>query len=118
MRPNSRKKQAPVGFWAECLARLPFMGLFLIMSVLTGTMFFNDEGLPLYFHMRDTRQQLVEQIQQLEYINAAMAKDITRIQTDPQRLEELARNRLGMVRPGEKVYQFVEPAPSSLTARP
>ena len=88
------------------------------MSVLTGTMFFNSDGLPLYFHMRETRQHLIEQIKQLEVINASVQDDITRIQRDPQRLEELARNRLGMVRQGEVVYQFVEPAPSSITARP
>jgi cell division protein FtsB len=63
------------------------------------------------------RQHVFEQIQQLEYINLAMQEDITRIQSDPQRLEELARNRLGMVRQGETVYQFVEPAPSSITAQ-
>jgi cell division protein FtsB len=68
--------------------------------------------------MRETRQHLTEQIKQLEDINASIQEDITRIQRDPQRLEELARNRLGMVRQGEVVYQFVEPAPSSITARP
>lgn len=88
------------------------------MSILTGTMFFNAEGLPLYFEVRENRQNLIKQIQQLEYINASMQKDITRIQQDPQRLEELARNRLGMVRQGETVYQFVEPVPSSITAMP
>jgi cell division protein FtsB len=67
--------------------------------------------------MRDNRQHVLEQIQQLEYINLAMQEDITRIQSDPQRLEEIARNRLGMVRQGETVYQFVEPAPSSITAQ-
>ncbi len=87
------------------------------MSVLAGTIFFNEDGLPLYFQMRENRQHVVEQIQQLEYINVSMQEDIIRIQRDPQRLEELARNRLGMVRPGEKVYQFVEPAPSSISAR-
>ncbi len=88
------------------------------MSMLAGTMFFSEDGLPRYFKMRENRQYLVKQIEQLEYMNAAMQGDITRIQHDPQRLEELARDRLGMVRPGEKVYQFVEPSPSSLTARP
>ncbi len=88
------------------------------MSVLAGTMFFNADGLPLYFQMRENREYMLKQIEQLEYMNAAMQEDITRIQHDPLRLEELARDRLGMVRPDEKVYQFVEPAPSSLTARP
>jgi len=117
MRPNS-KKHVTRGFWGDLFERLPIVGAFLIMSLLAGTMFFNADGLPLYFQVRENRQNLVKQIQQLEYINASMEKDIVRIQQDPQRLEELARNRLGMVRPGETVYQFVEPVPSSITARP
>lgn len=117
MRPNN-KKRASTGFGGEFPARLPWVGAFLIMSILAGTMFFNSEGLPLYFQMRETHQHLLEQIQQLKRINAAVEEDLTRIQQDPQRLEELARNRLGMVRQGEMVYQFVEPAPSSYTARP
>ncbi len=98
--------------------RLPIVGAFLIMSMLAGMMFFNADGLPLYFQVRENRQHLIKQIQQLEYINSSMQEDITRIQKDPHRLEELARNRLGMVRQGETVYQFVEPVPSSITARP
>jgi len=116
MRPNN-KKHVSRGFWGDLFDRLPFVGAFLIMSVLAGTMFFNADGLPLYFQMRENRQHVIDQIQQLEYINLAMQQDITRIQSDPQRLEELARNRLGMVRQGETVYQFVEPAPSSITAQ-
>ena len=116
MRPNN-KKHVSRGFWGDLFDRLPLVGAFLIMSVLAGTMFFNADGLPLYFQMRENRQQMIEQIQQMEYINVAMQEDIARIQSDPQRLEELARNHLGMVRKGEKVYQFVEPAPSSITAQ-
>lgn len=116
MRPNN-KKHASRGFWGDLLERLPIVGAFLMMSLLAGTMFFNADGLPLYFHVRENRQQLIKQIEQLEYMNIAMQQDIVRIQSDPQRLEELARNRLGMVREGETVYQFVEPAPSSFTAQ-
>ena len=116
MRPNN-KKRVSRGFWRDLFDRLPLVGAFLIMSVLAGMMFFNKDGLPLYFQMRENRQHLIEQIQQLKYMNVAMQEDITRIQHDPQRLEELARNRLGMVRKDETVYQFVEPAPSSITAQ-
>lgn len=117
-RPNNRKKRRPAGFWEELLERLPLVGLFLILSILTGTMFFSEKGLPLYFEMREARQNVKNQIRQLEGLNNTVQADILRIQKDSFRLEELARNRLGMVRPGEKVYQFVEPAPSSITARP
>jgi len=116
VRPNN-KKHVSRGFWGDLFDRLPFVGAFLIMSLMAGTMFFNEDGLPLYFDIREKRQRIIEQIQQLEYMNVAMQEDITRIQHDPQRLEELARNRLGMVRQGETVYQFVESTPSSITAR-
>jgi cell division protein FtsB len=117
-RPNNRKKRGRQGVVEDLLERLPSVGLFLLLSILTGTMFFSQKGLPLYFDMREARQSLQHQIRQLELVNAAVEADILRIQTDEFRLEELARNRLGMVRPGEKVYQFVEPAPSPITARP
>ena len=116
MRPNN-KKHVSRGFWGDVLDRLPLVGAFIIMSLLAGTMFFNEDGLPLYFHMRENHEHVLGQIHQLEYMNVAMQKDIARIQHDPQRLEELARNRLGMMRKGEIVYQFVEPAPSSITAQ-
>ncbi len=116
MRPNNKKRTSR-GFWGDLFERLPIVGAFLIMSLLAGTMFFNADGLPLYFQVRENRQQLIKHIEQLESMNVAMQQDIVRIQSDPQRLEELARNRLGMVRQGETVYQFVEPAPSSITAQ-
>ncbi len=117
MRANNKKRQKE-GFWGELFDRLPFVGAFVLMSVLAGTMLFSADGLPLYFSMRDSKHQLEERIQQLEFTNVSMKKDIARVQRDPTRLEELARNRLGMVRRGEKVYQFVEPPSSSITAKP
>ncbi len=117
MRTNHKKRKKE-GFWGDFFERLPFVGAFLLMSVLAGTMLFSADGLPLYFSMRDSKQHLEDRIQQLEFINASMKNDIARIQRDPERLEELARNRLGMVRRGEKVYQFVEPPSSSITAKP
>jgi len=116
VRPNN-KKHVSRGFWGDLFDRLPFVGAFLIMSLMAGTMIFHEDELPRYFHLREYRLHVVEQIQQLEDINVSMQKDIKRIQHDPQRMEELARNRLGMVRQGETVYQFVEPVSSSFTAR-
>ena len=117
MRANNKKRRKE-GFWGEFFERLPFVGAFVVMSVLAGTMLFSADGLPLYFSMRESKTQLEARIQQLEFLIASMEKDISRIQRDPLRLEELARNRLGMVRRGEKVFQFVEPPSSPITAKP
>ena len=52
MRPNN-KKHVSRGFWGDLFERLPIVGAFLIMSMLAGTMFFNADGLPLYFQVRE-----------------------------------------------------------------
>ena len=38
-----------------------------------------------------------------------LRQEINQVQHDPSKLEQLARDQLGMVREDEIVYQFVEP---------
>ena len=83
------------------------LGVFL-GAVLIGSMIFDDMGLSKYLTMRKQAQQLRQEIGELEESNAALRKEIDRIQHDPARLEELARERLGLVRKGETVYQVAE----------
>lgn len=72
---------------------------------------FGDMGLPRYFSMRDHAQQLEAEIQDLQRMTRALRGDIDRLEHDPLKIEQLARERLGYVRKGETVYQLV-PEPS------
>ncbi len=81
-------------------------GLFAI--VLGVAFFFGDMGLFKYLWMRDHARQLEQELKDLERANAELRTDIKRTQNDPARIEELARERLGYVRPGETVYQIVK----------
>jgi|SRR5437867_1180416 len=76
--------------------------------VLLGSFVFDEMGLPKYFEMRKHGQQLEQDIRELERTNGGLRTEIHRIQHDPARIEELARERLGFVRKGETVYQLVE----------
>ncbi len=78
-------------------------------GVLVFSFFFDEMGLEKYFRMRRHAQQLEHNIFQLERSNSALRRDLRRIRDDPFRVEFLARERLGMVRPGETVYQVVQP---------
>ena len=49
-----------------------------------------------------------DEIVALEQANTALREKIHRLESDFFTLEELARERLGYVKEGEKVYQFVE----------
>jgi cell division protein FtsB len=76
---------------------------------------FGEMGLPQYFSMRDHAQQLEVEIQDLQRTTKALRGDIDRLEHDPVKIEQLARERLGYVRKGETVYQLI---PDSSQERP
>lgn len=63
---------------------------------------------------RSTRQQsaLRQEIKRLKDENARLRREVEALQHDETRLEEIARLKLGLVRPGEVVYRFLGPAGS------
>ncbi len=86
---------------------MKFLALMLGLG-LTSSFLFGDMGLIQYWMMRQHARQLEEDIQALREGNAALRLEIERVQHDPARIEELAREQLGFVRKGETVYQLVE----------
>ena len=93
--------------------RVQIVGALLLGMLLLGFIFFDKDGIPLYLQMLQEIDQLDTHAQHLQTTNQSLRLEIDRIQQDPLKLEELARDRLGMVRPGELVYQFVEPQSST-----
>lgn len=64
---------------------------------------------------RLTRQQsaLRQEIARLKDENARLRGEVEALQHDETRLEEIARLKLGLVRPGEVVYRFIGPPGSA-----
>lgn len=61
-----------------------------------------------YWKMIRELEQTKADIAELKKANAAFREEIRLVKSDPFTLEKLARERLGYVREGETVYQFVE----------
>ena len=91
------------------MSKLPVVAGMILSGLFLGYIFFTEEGIPRYLQMVHTAEQLEHRIQKIQENNDFLENEILRVRSDPHKLEELARNRLGMVRKGEKVYQFVEP---------
>ena len=108
MRPNQKRKK-PQGFIAGTFTRLPLMASVILGSLFLGYLFLHENGLPLYLDMLDRQHELTNDTQQLAEANESLRKEINHVQHDLSKLEELARDQLGMVREDEVVYQFVEP---------
>lgn len=90
----------------------------LIVVVALGMSFFFDEmGVRKYLAMQRHARELEADIRLLERTNSDLRLELTRIQHDPLRMEELARERLGFVRKGETVYQLVPNSPHGSLGR-
>lgn len=86
-------------------------------ALLLAALFFGEMGLLRYLGMRDHAQQLELEIMDLERTGRALRAEIDRLERDPVKIEQLARERLGLVRRGETVYQLV-PDSSQERSRP
>lgn len=101
---NRRRRRLP--------RRRPTRGGLALIGLIVGgfvlaTVFFDDMGLKRYLAMRQQAEELEREIFVLERSNKDLREEIIRVQRDPARIEELARERLGFVRDGETVYKVV-----------
>jgi cell division protein FtsB len=82
-----------------------FCGLFIILSLFT---IFGDRGI---FHLRRLRGEK-EALDERNFIllreNEALRERIRRLRHDDFYLEKIAREELGLARPGEIVYSFAD----------
>ncbi len=104
---QNRKLEKSSGRWAAPRRAGYPLGLLIgvtlcLIWTLQGT------GLPRYWMMTQELERTQEEIASMEEVNAALREEIHRLESDPFTLERFARERLGYVKEGETVYQFVE----------
>jgi cell division protein FtsL len=90
------------------LAVLVLLGLALV-SIL------GNRGLVRLYHMQQEKAALAREIQALGAANAVLADEVKALRSDPSRIEAIAREDLGLVKPGELVFEF--PAPPAAPPR-
>lgn len=89
---------------------LSIIGAGVLMGYFTYSFFFDAMGVMKYLNMKRTQAQIAEEIKVLEAKNARLKKDIEAVKHDPATLEQLARERLGMVQQDETVFLLVPDA--------
>jgi cell division protein FtsB len=96
--------------WLEWRQRV-----FIVMQVIGAggcvwlfvALFSGEMSLTRYLAMREHAKNLEQELSDLRRESAVLQLDITRLQHDPVKIEQLAREQLGYVRKGETVYQLV-----------
>ena len=78
--------------------------IFLLVLVAASVM--SNRGLLRLYRMHQERATLDREVQDLISANAALADEVRALRTDPSRIEAIAREELGLVKPGDLVYEF------------
>lgn len=87
--------------------RVRLLGFFLVLFLALSL--FGERGLLQIYKMQKTQAELQKEIRRLERSIEALSREAQALRDHPEQLEELAREALGLVRPGEIVYQFSPP---------
>jgi len=86
--------------------RFLFLSLVLFL-VMVCTAVFNKEGILTVYRFQGDLAELKENNRRLMDENLTLRREIEELKTDPYVIEKIAREKLNLVKPGEKVYQLV-----------
>ena len=80
---------------------------------------FGDRGFLQLVRQQQRAEVLAREIEDLRLENRRLASEIAALRSDPRAIERLAREELGLSRPGETVFLIREepPAPTPAAAR-
>jgi len=81
--------------------------LFGIVFIIVFVYIFGDYGLYRYFVLRREGNRLEQELKQLEQEAQGLEKEIQLLkQRDPKYFERIAREKFGLVKPGETIYRL------------
>lgn len=103
-RPRRPAVRTPTGLPRHTLRSL----LLFIGSVLLANALIGERGLVATHAARSDFAHLANEIDFLRSENARLRKVSSRLRTDPGSIEAIARNDLGLLRPGEFVFLLTE----------
>jgi cell division protein FtsB len=84
------------------------LSVLLLAVVSVPVRILDDEGLPRYRALVAEREELRNQNARLTRGLRELDAEVRSLRDDPEALERIARDELGMVRDGEVVFQFDE----------
>ena len=59
--------------------------------------------------LNERMKKLQNEIEELKASNAKLEEELKQMKENPEYFEDLARKKLGMIKPGEKKYKLVSP---------
>ncbi len=86
---------------------LPF-GLLALATVIVPLRMLDPQGLPRYRALRSELHEIRADNERISREVKQLKATVERLRDDPNELERIARDELGMLREGELIFQFSE----------
>jgi cell division protein FtsB len=86
-------------------AGLIFLALAFLAAIILDA-FFSDSGILQLWRLERDYLQLTREIKEIEQTNAELGQEIELLEEHPEAAEDIAREELGLVKPGEDIYLF------------
>jgi cell division protein FtsB len=108
MPSDEQNPRRPSRVGTEHLARrghgTAFYVLVFVTAVLVLNAIFGDKGVMATSRARREHDQLAAEVTRAKAENARLRETERKLQADPATIEALAREELGLIRPGEKIF--------------
>lgn len=98
------KPPEPRSFWTRYARYILAFGLFLIAMHDV----FGSHGLLAMRRTQAQVKQLRGEVDRLNQENTELSKQVQSLRTDPKAVERIARDELGLARPGEMIFKLPE----------
>ncbi len=113
MAPQTSPSELPQQSLVRQIVSTPWLTAVLICSSLfllamMALTVWGDRGLLAMWRMQSDLARLVREIEIIDQKNTTLAQEAQRLRTDLVYIEKIAREELGLVRPGEIVLEFPE----------
>lgn len=72
--------------------------------VLLGLAIFGDNGIITYRELKKSYAEMQNKVNALEEENRKLTEEINLLRNDPAYIEKIAREELGMIKPGEVIF--------------
>jgi len=82
------------------------LGITVLVFAALASVGYGSQSLTRVWQIKAEVEGLERQIAGLRTENAALQAEVTKLQHDPEALEQLAREKLDMVRPGERILKL------------
>ncbi len=115
--PNEQQPDRRVRTITERHARkghgTAFYVLVFVTAVLVLNALFGEKGLLAMMRARREYNLLNAEVTRLRQENAKLGDKVRRLRDDPATIEDLARRKLGLIRPGEKMFTITDVPPDT-----